>query len=223
MKGKFAGWRGDFQGFFLGLQVNNSKAYFDAHRRQYEEAVKAPMVALLADLEPEFGPARLSRPNRDIRFAADKSPYKTNIYADARSGGYVSLDATSLVAAGGRYMLDLPQLVRFREAVAAEKSGAPLDRIVTALRTKGYEIGGQDLKRVPPPYPKDHPRADLLRHKRLIYWRRWEIEPWIATAQVRDRVAGVWRDGAALNSWLSAQLGDRPQPPTPGQARKTRE
>lgn len=209
MTGKFAGWRGDFQGFFLGLQVNNSKTYFDAHRRQYEEVVKGPMVALLADLEPEFGPARLSRPNRDIRFAADKSPYKTNIYADARSGGYVSLDATSLVAAGGRYMLDAPQLARFREAVAAERSGAPLDRIVTALRKKGYEIGGQDLKRVPPPYPGDHPRADLLRHKRLIYWRRWEIEPWIATAHVRDRVAEVWRDGTPLSAWLSDHLGDR--------------
>lgn len=209
MTGKFPGWRGDFQGFFLGLQVNNSKAYFDAHRRQYEEVVKSPMVALLADLEPEFGPARLSRPNRDIRFAADKSPYKTNIYADARSGGYVSLDATSLVAAGGRYMLDAPQLARFREAVAAEKSGAQLDRIVTALRKKGYEIGGQDLKRVPPPHSNDHPRAGLLRHKRLIYWRRWKIEPWIATAQARERVAEVWRDGASLNSWLSAHVGDR--------------
>jgi uncharacterized protein (TIGR02453 family) len=205
----FAGWRGDFQGFFLGLQVNNTKAYFDAHRPQYERDVKAPMVALLAELEPEFGPARLSRPNRDIRFAADKSPYKTNIYADAPSGGYVSLDATSLVAAGGRYMLDPAELARFREAVAAARSGAALERIVAALREKGYEIGGQDLKRVPPPYPQDHPRAGLLRHKRLIYWRRWDIEPWIATAAARERVAGVWRDGAELHSWLAAHVSER--------------
>src|SRR5437879_13837506 len=119
----FAGWTGDFQGFFLGLQMDNSKAYFDSHRRQYEEDVKGPMLALLADLEPEFGLARLSRPNRDIRFSADKSPYKTNIYADARDGGYVALDATGLVAAGGRYLMDAPQLARFREAVAAGASG----------------------------------------------------------------------------------------------------
>jgi uncharacterized protein (DUF2461 family) len=77
--GAFTGWKGDFQGFFVGLKLNNTKAYFDSHRKQYEEEVKAPMVALLADLEPEFGAAHLSRPNRDIRFAADKSPYKTNI------------------------------------------------------------------------------------------------------------------------------------------------
>jgi len=78
--GKFAGWKGDFKGFFLGLRANNNKAWFDAHRRLYEDDVKAPMLALLADLEAEFGPPRrVSRPNRDIRFSADKSPYKLNI------------------------------------------------------------------------------------------------------------------------------------------------
>ena len=206
MPGQFEGWRGDFQGFFLGLRMNNSKAYFDAHRRQYEVEVKAPMVALLDDLEPEFGPAHLSRPNRDIRFAADKSPYKLNIYADARRGGYVALDAEGLVAAGGRYMMDAPQLAKFRAAIAAERSGAEVAKVVADLRRKGYDVEGQELKRVPPPHPQDHPRGDLLRHKRLIYWKRWPIEPWIATAAARERVAKVWRDGGELNAWLARHL-----------------
>jgi uncharacterized protein (TIGR02453 family) len=207
MTGGFAGWRGDFQGFFLGLRANNTKSFFDAHRRQYEDEVKAPMVALLAELEQEFGPAKLARPNRDIRFAADKSPYKTNIYASAAAGGYVALDATGLVAAGGRYMMEAPDLARYRAAVGDDGAGTQAARVVAALRKKGYEIGGQELKRVPPPYAKDHPRAELLLHKRLIYWRRWEIEPWIATAKVRDKVAAVWRDGADLESWMSTHVG----------------
>ena len=206
MGGAFTGWQGDFQGFFLGLRANNSKAYFEAHRRQYEDEVKGPMVALLADLEPEFGSAHLARPNRDIRFAADKSPYKLNIYASAHEGGYVALDGTGLVAAGGRYMMDAAQLARFRKAVAAEKSGAELVGIVTALRKKGYDVEGQELKRVPPPFPQDHPRGDLLKHKRLIYWKRWNVERWIATATARDRVAEVWRAGAPLNSWFAKHL-----------------
>lgn len=206
MAGRFAGWTGDFQGFFLGLQASNSKPYFDSHRALYEKEVKAPMVALLAELEPEFGPARLSRPNRDIRFSADKSPYKTNIYASAEGGGYVALDATGLVAAGGRYMMEAQHLARFREAVAAGRSGAKLSAIVDALQAKGYEIGGQELKRVPSPHPQDHPRADLLRHKKLIYSRRWEIGPWIATPKVLERVAQAWRDGADLNAWLMKHL-----------------
>jgi uncharacterized protein (TIGR02453 family) len=204
--GKFDGWKGDFQGFFVGLKLNNSKAYFDAHRKQYEDQVKGPMVALLADLEPEFGHAHLSRPNRDIRFAADKSPYKTNIYADAHDGGYVALDSAGLTAAGGRYMVDGDQLARFRKAVAADKTGKELAGIVETLRKKGYEIGGQELKRVPPPYPQDHPRGDLLRHKRLIYWKVWKVGPWIATAKVRERVAEAWRDGAELNAWCARHM-----------------
>ena len=206
MPGAFKGWKGDFQGFFVGLQLDNSKSYFEAHRRQYEQDVKAPMQALLADLEPEFGKAKLSRPNRDIRFSNDKSPYKTNVYADSREGGYVALDARSLTAAGGRYMVEPAQLARFRTAVAADKTGKALAAIVATLQKKGYEIGGQELKRVPSPYPQDHPRAELLKHKRLIYWRTWPIEPWIATPQVREKVAKVWRDGAELNAWLARHM-----------------
>lgn len=207
MDSAFAGWKGDFKGFFLGLQMNNSKAYFESHRKQYEQDVKAPMVALLADLEAEFGAARLSRPNRDIRFSADKSPYKTNIYASTSAGGYVALDADGLVAGGGRHMMEPSDLVTFREAVAAKGSGEKIATIVSALRTKGYEVAGQELKRVPSPHPQDHPRGDLLKHKRLIYWRRWAIEPWIATPKALERVSVAWVDGRDLEGWLSRHLG----------------
>ena len=78
--------------------------------------------------------------------------------------------------------------------------------IVAALREKGYDIGGQELKRVPPPHPQDHPRGDLLRHKRLIYWRHWPAAKWIATAEPRERVAQAWKDGAKLNAWLAKYL-----------------
>ena len=207
MAGKFTGWKGDFRGFFLGLRTNNNKAYFEAHRRQYEDEVKSPLVALLADLEDEFGPPRrISRPNRDIRFSADKSPYKLNIYADCEKGGYIALDADGLVAAGGRYMVEDVQLKRLRAAVADNGSGTELVRIVDELRRKGYDVEGQELKRVPSPYPQDHPRADLLKHKRLIYWKRWPAGPWIATARARDRVAQAWRDGAGLEAWCRKHM-----------------
>ena len=207
MAGKFTGWKGDFRGFFLGLRTNNNKAYFEGHRRQYEDEVKSPLVAMLADLEDEFGPPRrISRPNRDIRFSADKSPYKLNIYADCEKGGYIALDAEGLVAAGGRYMVEDVQLKRLRAAVADNGSGTELVRIVDELRRKGYDVEGQELKRVPPPYPQDHPRADLLKHKRLIYWKRWPAGPWIATAKARDRVAQAWRDGAELEAWCRKHM-----------------
>ncbi|MFI5269415.1 MAG: DUF2461 domain-containing protein [Chloroflexota bacterium] len=208
MEGTFTGWKGDFKGFFLGLKLNNSKAYFESHRKQYEQDVKAPMVALLADLEPEFGPARISRPNRDIRFSADKSPYKTNLYATTTAGGYVALDADGLAVGGGRHMLEPSELASFRKSVDTKASGEKLGAIVSALRAKGYDVEGQELKRVPPPHPQDHPRGELLRHKTMYYWRRWPLAPWIATAKARERVKQAWLDGADLEAWLSRHLGD---------------
>jgi uncharacterized protein (TIGR02453 family) len=205
MAGGFTGWKGDFRGFFLGLKANNSKAYFEAHRQQYQQDVKGPMVALLDDLELEFGEARLSRPNRDIRFSPDKSPYKTNIYATTR-GGYVALDAEGLMVGGGWYEMDTAKVARFREAVAAPAPGTKLVAIVAGLRKQGYDVGGQELKRVPSPHPQDHPRGELLRHKRLIYWRRWSAGRWIATTEARDRVAQAWKDGANLNGWLAKHV-----------------
>ena len=118
----------DFQRFFIGLELDNSKRYFDANRTLYEKAVKAPMVALVSSLEDEFGPGRVFRINRDIRFSKDKSPYKTNIAAYTTSGsngGYVSLDARGLMVASGRYEVTPEQLARYRERVAAARELDP--------------------------------------------------------------------------------------------------
>src|SRR2546428_264607 len=100
-------------------------------------------------------------------------------------------------------MVEDAQLKKLREAIAADRSGKELVAIVADLRKKGYDVEGQELKRVPPPYPQNHPRGDLLRHKRLIYWKRWPVEPWIATPRARARVATAWRDGAPRNAWCA--------------------
>jgi len=205
-RGGFGGWPVEALDFFEELEVENTRAFWVAHKDLYEAKVLAPMVALLSELAPEFGEGRVFRPYRDVRFSRDKSPYKTNIYADARSGGYVALSADGLMAAGGRYVLDGAQLQRFRLAVDAARSGAKLAAIVAGLEQRGYLIGGEELKRVPPPHPADHPRGRLLRHKRLIYSKRWEVGPWIATPEAGERVAQVWRDGRDLNAWLANHL-----------------
>src|SRR2546427_12457391 len=85
----FRGWPEECQRFFIGLELDNSKKYFDANRAVYEEAVKGPMVALIESLESDYGPGKVFRANRDIRFSKDKSPYKTNIagYAGMEGSG----------------------------------------------------------------------------------------------------------------------------------------
>ena len=142
MGGAFRGWTEDCQRFFIGLELDNSKSYFEANRKLYQERVKGPLEALLAELEPEFGRGKITRPNRDIRFSNDKSPYKTRIYATAERGGYVGLDAKGLSAGAGHYELDKDQLEDYRAAVVADQTGSRLLAVVHKLEAGGYEVGG---------------------------------------------------------------------------------
>jgi uncharacterized protein (TIGR02453 family) len=206
----FQGWPEDAQRFFIGIQLDNSRAYFEAHRDTYERCVRGPMAALLVSLEPEFGPGRIFRINRDIRFSADKSPYKTNIAAIVGSegrGGYVSLSATGLFAGSGWHVLERDQLARYRAAVADDATGGELDALVSRLRGAGYDVHGEALKVVPRGYERDHPRADLLRHRGITCGRSYGLEPWLGTPKARDRVAEVWRAAQPLLAWLHANVG----------------
>ena len=92
--------------FYDDLEVDNTKAFWEEHRHVYEEAVKAPMVALAAALEDEFGAAKIFRPYRDVRFSKDKTPYKTHqgaFVAVAPATGYFATGslATSVAFASG--------------------------------------------------------------------------------------------------------------------------
>ena len=206
----FKGWPEECQRFFIGLELDNSKKYFDAHRTIYEEAVRGPMVALIDSLEPEYGPGKVFRPNRDVRFSKDKSPYKTNVAGYAGMGGrggYLALDARGLTVAAGRYELTPAQLTKFRKKVAADATGAPLAAIVAKLEKAGYSMGGEALKRVPAGWPQDHPRARLLRHKLLYIYKDFGLQPWLGTAAARKQVVKVWTDAAPLNDWLQRNVG----------------
>jgi uncharacterized protein (TIGR02453 family) len=205
--GGFRGWTEDFQRFFIGLEIDNSKSYFEANRKVYLERVKGPLEALLVDLEPEFGKGKIARPNRDIRFSNDKSPYKTRIYGTAENGGYLSLDAKGLNVAAGRYELEKDQLDAYREAVVGDLTGSQLLAIVHKLEAGGYHVGGEELKRTPAGLPAEHPRARLLRHKRLYLWKEFGLQPWLGTAKAKDRVIEVWRDARPLEEWFGRILG----------------
>ena len=162
----FRGWKVEALEFFEGLEADNSKSYWQAHKDVYDDIVRAPMEELLAELEPEFGDGRIFRPYRDVRFSKDKSPYKTAIGATI-GDGYVHLDARGLAAGGGMWEMAPDQLERYRAAVADDRSGTTIEGIVSATRAKGLIVSGHDeLKTAPKGYPKDHPRIELLRYKR---------------------------------------------------------
>ena len=187
--------------FYERLEADNSKSFWDAHKDQYQRLVREPMLALADELEADFGPATVFRAHRDIRFSADKSPYKTEISATC-SGGYVSLSARGLFSATGWWHVEKPQLERFRAAVAEEPSGRQLAEIVSGLERDGFEIGGEELKAVPKPYPRDHPRERLLRRKQLMVMRSYGLQPWLGTPVAGEKVVNVWRAARPLMAWL---------------------
>ena len=120
------------------------------------------------------------RPNRDVRFSADKSPYKTRIYAGLERGGYVQFSADGLAAGCGYWMVEPDQLDRYRRAVADDRSGGGAGRDRRPDRGDGIEITAHEtLKTAPRGYPKDHPRIELLRHKGLVTWKEWPAGAWL--------------------------------------------
>lgn len=204
----FSGWSQRAVEFFDGLEADNSKAYWLAHKDVYTECVRAPMEALLAELEPEFGGPKIFRPYRDVRFSADKTPYKTAIGATLAGGGYVHFAADGLAAGCGMYHLSPDQLDRYRRAVAAEPSGEKLTGFVADVARQGIDVHGPDaLKTAPRGYPKDHPRIELLRYKGLITWQEWPPADWLDTPRAIDRVVSFLHASAPLQGWLDQHVG----------------
>ena len=204
----FHGWTDAALDFYEGLEVDNSKAYWQAHKAVYDEQVLAPMRALLDELADEFGEAKIFRPNRDIRFSSDKSPYKTQAGATLAGHGYVQLSADGLAVASGTYVFAADQLARYRRAVALDLTGEALVKIVRDARVAGLTItAAGTLTTAPRGYPRDHHRIALLRMKGLVTWRQWPVERWLATAEAKDRVVAVLRESVPLAQWLDLHVG----------------
>jgi uncharacterized protein (TIGR02453 family) len=209
----FRGWPEEALDFYEGLEADNSKTYWQQNKSVYEEMVRAPMEALLDELRKEFGEGRIFRPYRDVRFSADKSPYKTNIAATLARGGYISLSRDGLGAGSGMYMMANDQLDRFRRALDDNRTGRQIEGIVGKLRSAGVEVSAHDvLKTAPKGYPKDHPRIELLRQKGLISWKSWPAGAWLGTAKAKDRVVDFLRTSKPLNAWLTKHVGESTLP-----------
>ncbi|GID28337.1 DUF2461 domain-containing protein [Paractinoplanes brasiliensis] len=204
----FRGWPVEALEFYEGLAADNSKTYWTARREFYEEHVRGPMLELLAALEPEFGPGKVFRPYRDVRFSKDKTPYKTHLGAWLEAGGYIQLSADGLAAGCGMYQLDGEQLQRYRRAVADDKTGEELTGIIASIEGGPIRVHGHgSLKSAPRGFAKDHPRVDLLRHKGLTTWQEWQPAAWLGTNKAQTRVTAFLRASRPLKDWLDTHVG----------------
>jgi uncharacterized protein (TIGR02453 family) len=194
--------------FYEDLEHNNSKAFWDEHKKVFTEQIATPMKALAAALEPEFGPAKIFRPNRDVRFSADKSPYKTHHGAYVAGAGpvgwYVQISASGMMVGGGFYEAGPPQLAIVRAAIDDDVSGPELEKLMAKYATDGWDIGGDEVKTAPRGYPKDHPRIELLRKKSLWVGRDYGHEG-VDKPEILDRIRADWNALRPLNAWFEAR------------------
>jgi uncharacterized protein (TIGR02453 family) len=197
--------------FYDDLEVDNTRSFWEAHKAVYADAVKAPMVALTEALAPEFGAAKVFRPYRDVRFAKDKTPYKTHqgafVGVGPATGWYVELSARGVRIGGGFYEAGGDRLAAYRTAVDDNRTGPELEAIVNGLG-EHWTVDGDRLKTKPRGYDADHPRIELLRHRSLVVMRSFGFEPVIHTPDLLEEVRAGWREARPLVDWLAANLGD---------------
>jgi uncharacterized protein (TIGR02453 family) len=192
--------------FYDDLEVDNTRSFWEKHKEVYATAVKEPMTALTAALAPEFGEAKIFRPYRDVRFAKDKTPYKTHqgafVAAGPATGWYVEVSPRGVRTGAGFYEASSPRLAAIREAIDHDLHGAELERLLAELRAGGWEVGGDRLKTTPRGYAADHPRIDLLRHRSMSVGRSLGFEPVIHTAELLEVVREDWRALRPFVEWV---------------------
>ncbi len=220
--------------FFRQLARHNEKAWFEAHRDEYETEVREPMRQLIEDLDirfaqfaPEIGgdPKRsMFRINRDIRFSKDKSPYKTHAAcwfhhrnaarsvgseADAGSAGfYFHFQPGKSMIGAGLWMPPRQQLNKLRHAIADDPPA--FDRMAGSIPSR---FGGLDdeamLKRMPRGYAEDHPAAKWLRHQSFTSGRML-TDAQVTSASLAQLLASEFKALLPLVRWLNGALGFQP-------------
>ena len=194
--------------FYDDLEMDNTKTFWEANKHVWAESVKAPMTALTAALAEEFGEAKIFRPFRDVRFAKDKTPYKTHqgafVARGPATGFYVQVGAAGVRTGAGFYDAAPPRLAAFREAIVDDRYGPELERIVADLVAAGWELGGDRLKTSPRGYDADHPRIALLRHRSMTLGRDHGFVPYVHTAELLEKVRADWRAATPFVEWVAS-------------------
>jgi uncharacterized protein (TIGR02453 family) len=187
---RFEGFADASGGFFKRLAKKNEREWFTAHKAEFEEGWNAPMKALLAEVKAgidaayehcDLGEPKVFRIYRDVRFSKNKAPYKTHIggfipiavsgrsATDTPIALYFHLGADEKFGAAGYYRMEPEPLARFRAAVAEEKRGKEVEKLLASLAKKGFaEDTHERMKRVPKGFDAEHPRAEMLKRKGLI-------------------------------------------------------
>ncbi len=219
--------------FLRGLARNNRKDWFEAHRDDYDTHVKAPMAALIEEMDVRFrrfAPEMVGDPKRsmfriyrDVRFAKDKSPYKTHaacwffhegasskVGREADGGGaglYFHLQPGASFVGGGCWMPPRPALNKFRAAIAANPKA--FEKLVLAPVVKrrfGALSEESKLTRVPRGFDCDHPAGEWLKLQSFTLGTKL-TDAQVTSAKLGTTLQDHFAAMLPLVRWLNATLG----------------
>lgn len=216
---EFHGFPPELFDFFTDLEVANTKSFWRENKKRWEHDVRKPMRSLLADLSNEFGPLRMFRPNRDVRFSADKSPYKlwTGATSESRAVGgigyYLEVSATRIVTGYGAMLMTADQVRRFRAAIDDGASGGEFEEVTASLAAQSLPVssGAADpLMTAPRGYSGKHPRIRYLRWKGAAVVQEWPKAAWMHTSSAHGAIHDIWRGAEPLKAWLETHVSQEP-------------
>ena len=227
--GAFDGFPKQATAFLKGLKKNNDKAWFDAHRGDYDNHLMDPVKRFVEAIGPQlakFAPGIHAEPkvtgsimriNRDTRFSKDKTPYKTYLglwfwQGQGKSrecpGFYFGLSGDELTLGGGMHMFGPQQLAAYREALIDPKKGPEVRKAIKAVeKVKGLTLHGEHYKKVPRGFDPDHANADLLKHNALYFGATTKVPAALFTAKGPAHCAAFYKSIWPLQKWLVAAIG----------------
>ena len=213
--------------FLLELSENNERPWFIMNKPRYDIlraeflALVTEVIAALAKSDPEIAlcdPKKaLFRINRDVRFGADKSPYKTTFSASlvpsgrkkpSEGGGpayYFQMGADQrLFFAVGEYMPPADRLKCIREHIIADSDG-----FAKMLKNKAFKLAFGNLQeegklqRPPKGYDASHPHIEYLKLKSMMVWAECPLTDMLHD-EVRDTLVQHFKKAYPLVQWLRA-------------------
>jgi uncharacterized protein (TIGR02453 family) len=212
--------------FLRELRAHNDRDWFQRHKARYEADVRTPALRFVAEVGPALQKisrhvvadprpvgGSLFRINRDIRFSADKSPYKTAVGMSfghdrgregAAPGYYLHLEPGDSFAGGGVHMPDTATLTRIRDAIVGDTRG--WERVVEDARfAPAFTPMGETLKRAPQGYDAAHPYVEHLKRKSFV-WHVAFGEAEVCAPDFMQRYVDACRMAAPFQRFLAGAL-----------------
>lgn len=219
----FKGYPKKSLAFLKELRANNTKEWFELHKHLYTEYILEPNRAFVIEMGehiqalvptinaiPKIN-GSLYRIYRDTRFAKDKTPLKTHsgvIFWQGKgkrthsSNFYTRFTPESCVIGAGIRLFHPEILSAYRTYIKDEKRAEHLNRILSGLKQKGYEISEAHYKRLPRGFKSDYPFDDLARFNRLVVNKKFSPDEVFYSPELVHRCYSIYEELFELQQWL---------------------